>query len=122
MLQEELTQDADYQREMRRYQQLHEKTMQSLRGDANDPALTEALDLQMVRLQLAELRWQVGVMTQSPGQLAAACDKTRLCVLHSKALIENAVRTNQALQTQIDHARAIIAESRRLLAGLDHAL
>lgn len=121
MLREELTQDADYQRELRRYQQLHATAMQRLPGEASDPALTEALDLQMVRLQLAELRWQVSIMTQSPHQLAAACDKTRHCVRHSKALIEDALRSNQALQAQIDYARAIIAESQRLLAGLNHA-
>jgi hypothetical protein len=121
MVREELTQDAAYRREMRRYQQLHEKTVQRVQGDASDPALTEALDLQMVRLQLAELRWQVSLMTQSPQQLAAACDKTRHCVRRSKALIEDALRANQALRTQMDHARTILAESRRRLAGLDHA-
>ncbi|MBD0259550.1 MAG: hypothetical protein ICV83_27845 [Cytophagales bacterium] len=54
-------------------------------------------------------------------QLADTCVKTRHCVRRSKALIEDARRDNGALRTQIDQTRAILAESRRRLAELDHA-
>ena len=119
MLSEELTQDTHYQRAMIRYQQVYEQLMERLgRDEANDRALSEALDLQMVRLQLAELHWQLDVIRQSPLQLAAAFDKTMQCLRHSRALIEDAVRTNEEFHRQIGRTQATIAESQRLLAGL----
>lgn len=84
MRQTNLTRDADYQEELIRYQQLYREVM-DLAGAAktDGPAASKALDLQMVRLQLVELRWQVRAITQSPFQLAEARDKTTACLRHS---------------------------------------
>ena len=121
MLQTDLTRDADYQEELIRCQQLYREVMDSAEAArAGSRTASKALDLQMVRLQLAELRWQVKALIQSPRQLAEARDKTNACLRHSLALIEDTIRTNNAFLEQIAHTRTIIAESQRLLAGLNH--
>ena len=120
MFQTDLTRDANYQEELIRYQQLYREVMDSA-GEAkvDGPAASKALDLQMVRLQLAELRWQVEALLQSPLQLAEARDKTNACLRHSLALIEVTTHANQVLLEQIARTRATIAESRRMLASLN---
>lgn len=120
MFQTDVTRDADYQEELIRYQQLYREVM-DLAGAANadGPAASKALDLQMVRLQLAELRWQVKAITQSPLQLAEARDKTTACLRHSLALIEDTTHANQVFLEQIARTRATIAESQRLLNSLN---
>jgi hypothetical protein len=121
MLQTDLTRDADYQEELIRYQQLYREVMDSAEAArAGSRTASKALDLQMVRLQLAELRWQVKALIQSPLQLAEARDKTNACLRHSLALIEDTIRANNAFLEQITHTRTIIAESQWLLAGLNH--
>jgi hypothetical protein len=119
MFQTDLKLDADYQEELIRYQQLYREVM-DLAGAAKADGLvvSKTLDLQMVRLQLAELRWQVKAMIQSPLQLAEARDKTNVCLRHSLALIEDTTHANKVFLEQIVRTRATIAESQRLLNSL----
>jgi hypothetical protein len=119
MVNENVSHDPGYQREMNRYQLLLRKQGELVHGTpAARKAASEALDLQMMRLQAAELRWQAAQLEGAPQQVAAICDETRHFLAKSRSVMSETHQSNEKLLTQIADTRAVIAESQKLLDSL----
>ncbi len=120
MVEDNLMDDPSYQREMDQYRSLLREQRQLVHGNlAARKAGSEVFDLQMMRLQVAELRWQAELMEQAPRQLAAVCDETFRFLAKSRLMIEETHRTNNKFLAQIAKARATLAESLKMLERLN---
>lgn len=120
MVQEDLTQDPGYRREMHRYHLLLRQQRELVHGTpAARKAATEALNWQMMRLQAAELRWQAGRLAVAPQQVAALCQETRHFLTKSRLVVSQTHQANQKLLSRIAGTRAVIAESQKMLESLE---
>ncbi len=116
MPQPDLSQDPDYQREHTRYQQLlRRQELLVNAGPADRKAATEALDLQMMRLQVAELRCQAAQAEQAPRELAAVRDQTLLFLEKSRRMATRRLGNDETFRARIEQTQARIAESQQLL-------
>jgi hypothetical protein len=119
MFADNLAQDPDYQREMHRYQLLLRQQGEWVHGTpAAREAATKALNLQMMRLQAAELRCQAGQLEEAPQQMAALCHETRQFLAKSRSVVSQTHQANEKLLTRIANTRAVIAESQKMLDSL----
>ena len=120
MVKDTFAQDPDYLREMHRYRSLLLQQGALVHGTPNEKkAASEALDLQTMRLQVAELRWQARQMEEAPQQLAAICHETRRSLAKSRSMVAQTHQANEKLLAQIASTREVIAESQKLLKSLE---
>ena len=115
-----LAQDPDYHREMHRYRALMHQQGALVHGTPDEKkAASEALNLQTMRLQVAELRWQAGQVAEAPQQLTAIHHQTLHFLAKSRLVVAKSQLANEKLLARIANTREMIAESQKRLESLE---